>query len=728
MKDDAKRNEAPPKDAAKRSDEAPLKDALLTEEGEETGFEEKAKKKRKAADKYSEEMEKEQAEAPRPVEERREQETTRSQRELRLGEQELTRSDQGLTRIEQEIERAPAKEAKADLAQLPKKPASSVLERAAPSMKADLAQFPDEEAASSILEEAGESVAPSKKTVSGAAGGDANLGPSAEVSEPSPMPLLEPPAPTASQAAPAKPSAPAPLLEPPAQAPFVQAPSAQMPEMPKPPSLQLPSTETPPTEIPPAEMPPAEIPPIALGKAPYPQQAPIEAPARSKSAFSALGRIVSTILMFPLIVLAAPFAALYWVGKQIKRGVGWMFSRSRASLEKKAQEKGVKLYELFLSEEATKPGPIERTIAQSKVLLRVVSAFFGLWTVALLCFVDAVLSVFTQYAHKLLGYWKTLKSKGKTFLRKRNRTLHQGMAEDLMKLRLQLSQLLLMPGFSPQECAASISKEELKALVLSPTFPLHQVLEARCRLDEVKTDIGGLSGFHLQTFLKKAIKGGILQVGEKILDLFKHIVPNPFLFVRGWKDLYLMWRYMRYSRRELLEMYARLVDDFQTLLAISLESANTKDAEKDIPPETVEPVLMALFPYEEALFERLGLQRNSLLQKSEMNQRLAVEATQRDMQRLLQVMCLAGRFLLPQRWSRAELLLEYQAMSVNNRFSPQVALEVEAWLDQEVKQIIDSTKILAPHEEFEAQLQEEALRKSRQRALRKIVKQRGFWV
>ncbi|MCK6509810.1 hypothetical protein L6R29_07595 [Myxococcota bacterium] len=675
---DEARGEASSKDGAKRSDEALLKDALSTEEGAGTGFEEKAKKKRKAADKYSEEMEKEQAEAPRPVEEGGEQEITRSQQELRLEEQKATLSEQDgqqkLIRREREIERAPAKEAKAEFAQLPdEEVASSVLEEDAPSMKADLAQFSDGEAASPVLEEAREPRAPDKKSLSGAAGGDADLGPSAEVSEPSPMrsSLPMPPAPS---------------------------------------------------------MPPAEIPPIALGKAPYPQQAPIEAPARSKSAFSALGRIISTILMFPLIVLAAPFAALYWVGKQIKRGVGWMFSRSRAALEKKAQEKGVKLYELFLSEEATKPGPIERTIAQSKVLLRVVSAFFGLWTVALLCFVDAVLSVFTQYAHKLLGYWKTLKSKGKTFLRKRNRTLHQGMAEDLMKLRLQLSQLLLMPGFSPQECAASISKEELKALVLSPTFPLHQVLEARCRLDEVKTDIGGLSSFHLQTFLKKAVKGGILQVGEKILDLFKHIVPNPFLFVRGWKDLYLMWRYMRYSRRELLEMYARLVDDFQTLLAMSLESANAKDAEKDVAPETIEPVLMALFPYEEALFERLGLQRNSLLQKSEMNQRLAVEATQRDMQRLLQVMCLAGRFLLPQRWSRAELLLEYQAMSANNRFSPQVALEVEAWLDQEVKQIIDSTKILAPHEEFEAQLQEEALRKSRQRALRKIVKQRGFWV
>jgi hypothetical protein len=476
--------------------------------------------------------------------------------------------------------------------------------------------------------------------------------------------------------------------------------------------------------------PPPLVQPEPFGRGVFPQQAPAApmAPARSKSAFSFLGRIVSTILMLPLLVLAAPFAALYWVGKQIKRGVGWLFSRSRAALERKAQEKGIKVFELFLSEEATKPGPIERTIAQSKMLLRVAAAFFGLWTVGLLCFVDAMLSVFTQYAHKLLGFWKTLKSKGKTFLRKRNRTLHQGMAEDLMKVRLQLSQLLLMPGFSPQRCAEALSKEELKELLTSPTFPLHQVLDARCRLDEVKGDIGGLSGFHFQTFLKKAMKGGVLQLGEKILDVFKHIVPNPFLFLRGWKDLYVMWRYMRYSRREILEMYVRLVDDFQTLLAMSLESANTKDAEKDLAPETIEPVLMALFPHEEAVFARLGLQRNSLLQKSEMNQRLAVEATQRDMQRLLQTLCLAGRFLLPQRWSRAELLLEYQAMATADRFSPQIALEVETWLDREVKQIIESTKILPSHQEFEAQLEEQTLRKNRQRILRKIINQRGFWV
>jgi hypothetical protein len=466
----------------------------------------------------------------------------------------------------------------------------------------------------------------------------------------------------------------------------------------------------------------------------------------AKTALNALGKGILYILMAPFVVIGLPFYGVYWLGKKAVQGMGWLYGKGREKLQEKADSKGIHIYEMALSEHAGKPGPIERVVAQSSTVMRGIQLTIGLHFVAIVGVIDSILEMITEYAHKVLKFWQSLKAKGKKFLRKRNRTLHQSMAEDLMKARIQLARCLSMPGYTPEKYLQEIENEELRQLLLEETFPVELVLTLRGHIDELKRDVAGLppSTFSLKSLLKGSIGGSVdieanIPFWSQLKGSIGQIIPNPFKFIQSWKDQIIMFLFMRYTRLDLETMYIKLVDQYQQMLRLSLVVAAIAEKDKDLEPETIHDELMRLFDFEEQLYHRTLLPKELLgpmgalqdLPEETLKELLkeAADTTKAQLQRLLQALSIPTRVVPIRKWKRADQMIANQEASMLQQSHPNVSLTVEEWLLKRAnKQIkVHDINHVPSNIEKERRLSEAKWRLARRQALRSIERKQGPW-
>ena len=253
-----------------------------------------------------------------------------------------------------------------------------------------------------------------------------------------------------------------------------------------------------------------------------------EAPKMKRRAPSLL-----RILSIPFKLVWLPFQGIYylgaWTGKKIREA--WKKTAEAArnakrKLEEKAEKEGVRVFELFLGEDAGRPGPIERFAAQSVTLMKAIQVTLGLKFILLAGAIDNALEILTGYLQGIFRSWKMMKAIQRRVKREISGTQVKGVAEDLALGRLCLSRLLGFSGFyleeydSPRE-----EKEEKWDKYMGPTFALKLVLETRGHLDEMKQDLDLLTSGQVFQLVKKGMG-----------DFLASFIPNPTDWVSPWKD------------------------------------------------------------------------------------------------------------------------------------------------------------------------------------------------
>ncbi|BBM86973.1 hypothetical protein [Candidatus Uabimicrobium amorphum] len=271
-----------------------------------------------------------------------------------------------------------------------------------------------------------------------------------------------------------------------------------------------------------------------------------------KKGFSVFNAIFQIVAFVPR-VIAYSVAFTFLAVKGIVVGMVNVVKNFATWLKRKCTKEvagiEIPLFEVFLSEDAGQPGIMERTIAQSRLLISTLQATIGLRVVMLINLFDNLLEFVAGYINNIYRTWKISKSIHKRLSRRDKKRQIQGLYEDLNVVRHQISRLLCLPHFCPY------TNNSLPQSNLQETFALELVLEIRYRLDEMKRD---LSIFTVQQMTATAKKS--------VWDFITSFIPNPTELITPWKDFVIFAFFMRYSRRDLYTMYTEVLMSYKHIV------------------------------------------------------------------------------------------------------------------------------------------------------------------
>lgn len=358
-------------------------------------------------------------------------------------------------------------------------------------------------------------------------------------------------------------------------------------------------------------------------------------------------------------------------------------------LREKAAQKGIPVFEFILSENAGRPGPLERICAQSVLFLRGVEATIGLKFILLVHACDITLEIITSYVHQIFYTWKRMKSVQKRLEQARKHNQIPALVEELVGLRLQLSGIFAFVRFSLQENWRKLPPawQEKRPELKHPTFLLRLVLETRNHLDEMKRDLDILTRQEIIKLLQKTFK-----------DWLGSLIPNPLTLLTAWKDWFILAFFMRYSRAEIEKMYLQVMADYR-LIVFLLERESGQKLPQDLEDWRAYP------DYEKAMqsrLDRIGMPIN--IAGTQLS--AWVEKTKADLQRLLQVLTNPGRFIYPSQWPLADLLWESKNTEAISAPESVYTLECERRLTAEVERVFRNKHVHADAAEKSLRYQE----------------------
>ncbi len=388
--------------------------------------------------------------------------------------------------------------------------------------------------------------------------------------------------------------------------------------------------------------------------------------------------------------------------------------KGKKALEAKPvwKEKKVPVFEKFLSEDAGKPGIIERSIAQSVYLMKAFDRIMGLKFLWLANALDIAVTMFTSYIQNIFQAWKMTKAIQKRIQRRDKSLQIESLCKDWKKSRLQISRLFSFSGFYLEESEAifSVSQEMEKEFL--PSFPLKLVIETRGHLDDMKRDLSLLTQKQIAALMKKSIGG-----------FFMSFIPNPVELFAPWKDFLILLFWMKYSREEISQMYADVLIYY--LRIISLLESDTQqypiawfDKGEDgrfIPVKTPDtPPIFTFCDYEYEIMKRLASDIHELpLEK-------CINEASKSLQRLLQMLLNPGTFMNPKKWKRYDLLWETATMQEMNKPNPLLFLELEKWLRDSVANSLSHRGIKLEEKEIRLRIEEEKDWRRRSRLEQKL--------
>lgn len=365
-------------------------------------------------------------------------------------------------------------------------------------------------------------------------------------------------------------------------------------------------------------------------------------------------------------VFVVTLTAIFDVLEDLWYGVRNFFRDQWWEWKQRAEEEGIRIFELFLSDDAGRPGLFERLFAQSRLLLKAIHHTLGVRFVLWVNAVDALVDMTVGYIAGIFEAWKTFLT-----LRRKVANRHQpihNLAEDVTMGRLTLSRVFSFVGFYPEEVAfAGFPTEEEWTTIHGQTFALKLILDTRNKLDDMKRDLSLITRSQIQQTTQRSFT-----------SFFLSWIPNPFQLLTAWKDLALMAMFMRYSRREVEKMYFELLDHYHKTLLLLQEQTLMENQQAQ--PETLQPYQLQLLDHEKGMYDRWERSRWSSVLPLE----ATIEKNRKHVQRLLQLLCHPIQVLDPQRWYRIDLLLEVLKMQQAECIHPGIALALETWLTKEV--------------------------------------------
>lgn len=452
---------------------------------------------------------------------------------------------------------------------------------------------------------------------------------------------------------------------------------------------------------------PTEVMPLPedrRARIPLAKEVPSEAmPLRKKARRSPF----IALLTLPFKILALPLVGAFYLVRGLYRGVRGLLWKARERLVQKAREAGMPVFELFLSEDCGRPGPVERLAAQSVLLMRAIQATLGLKFILLANAVDSVLEAITGYLQGIFQTWKMMGAVRRRIERERSRTQVRGVAEDLALGRVGLSRMLGLCGFYLEECSLSLPDSSAWHKVTHPSFPLKLALEIRGHLDEMKRDLDFVTSGQVRQL-----------VGRSVGDFLWSFIPNPLNIIIPWKDLLLLAFAMKYSRREIEEMYVSFVHSYHETVSL-LEEKYRGELGADY-GEGLTSYQRDLFDHEQKMLQRI--QKRDIFQDGGRLEEY-IDRDKSHLQRLLRALSNPGQFIDPRRWYRADLLAEVKTMKDMQRVHPQNVLELERWLTREVERALREQGYAADTEEREARFREAKDFRRRYRLQRKLSRQ-----
>jgi len=331
------------------------------------------------------------------------------------------------------------------------------------------------------------------------------------------------------------------------------------------------------------------------------------------------------------------------------------------------------LFEKLLSDEAGKPGPMERFIAQSVLAMKAFQATLGLKFVLFAQAVDTLVQMFTTYIQGIFNAWRMTQSIRRTLERKKSGTQREAFLEDAAIARYQLARFLGLPGFYLEEQFDMMPMNDCWEKLAQPTFPLSLALEMRNHLDQMKRDLSLLTARQVTQFIQKSMS-----------SFFLSFIPNPADLVMPWKDFFVILFWMKYSRTQTKQMYADFIAVHQ-MIAAELKQAQIQDASLQelarslsTKPQDKPHHLMA--DYEQKLLDSFENKMPPLPLEQ------AIEKAKQSIQRILQMSCKLDYCFNAQKWYRWELVWEAKQMLDAQKPNPMVFLELERWLNDLVLQ------------------------------------------
>ena len=429
-----------------------------------------------------------------------------------------------------------------------------------------------------------------------------------------------------------------------------------------------------------------------------------KAPMRKKARAIGFIQAIGQIFLLPIYGVFYLFKGVYFLSKQIYqtlckelkylKNIFSHFIHYCQRQWQKIRESETPVFELFLSEDAGRPGPVERLIAQSTILMKGLQVTIGLHFILLANLFDSIIEIFTAYIHGIFSTWKMARTIKRRIDRERSNTQVTALAEDLSLARIYLSRMLKLSSFSLEENEKLFSQAKDWKKISASTFPLKLALEIRGHLDQMKRDLAFLTMDQVRELVQ-----GTLQ------DFFLSFIPNPIDFLVPWKDLFLLSFFLKYSRVEIEKMYVAWLVEYQNTIDLLQQKYGFQ--------ETLKPHHVELMNHEKKLLSEVKYTEMKALNLQE-----AVEKNRENIKRLIYMLCKPQLFMYPRHWSRIDLLRELAKGEIKVHCS--CSIEWERWLTTKIDKALQKVGYKPSIHEKHMRLQERLDFRARHRLQHKL--------
>lgn len=327
-----------------------------------------------------------------------------------------------------------------------------------------------------------------------------------------------------------------------------------------------------------------------------------------------------------------------------------------------------KWFEKWLSDDAGHPGPIERLVAQSTMVMKSIQRFFGLRFIMLAHFGDVVVEAITSYVRGIFETWKNYKTIQKRLSIKNIDAQINMIEEDLLIARQQISRAFHFVGYNVYEGKTP-----------EATFALKLMIDLRGHLDQMKRDLAFVNAQQIHK-----------NIQNSVIDFFKSFIPNPMEIVLPIKDSFIIAFFMKYNRHEIEKMYVDLFVSYRVLLDSLIE----ENAASHLPKFTLQS-------YEERLWKNA---RQGYIPKNPSDVQECIEECKEKVQRLIQMTCNSHYLVSVSKWSKTDLINECKKHS--QTIYPLLELEAERWTRKLAIKYMKKQRIKLSKQEQQQQIEE----------------------
>ena len=306
-------------------------------------------------------------------------------------------------------------------------------------------------------------------------------------------------------------------------------------------------------------------------------------------------------------------------------------------------------WEKFLSDDAGIPGPIERLVAHSRLLLKTMHVTLGTYFVLFANAVDMFIDTVSSYVQGIFRAWKTAQTMKRAIRRRDPNILLGELWKDYTTARCLLYRLTYNSNTVTKQLAQLDN-------VYQRDITLKLVLELRNHLDQMRRDLDFITEKEISQTAKNSLKDALLS-----------FIPNPLSVFTPLKDFFLLAFAMNYSRRDINNLYALLLHNYDQLIQ-KLRRKHSIITEHNY----------QLLYQEQGVYQRQAI--------TEENIDAVISHSRETLRRIIWALCKAEVFFNSQKWNLHDLTAEIKRR--HEDCDPLLVLDWEIRLIKCVAQII----------------------------------------